>query len=160
MSELNRKDMIESKYFIEIDCKSVSAYNLIKDNLTPWIEKADLLGLKFLIGDESLEIKIKVLSGSSYHPEIYPGFSFENVISDYEDIANYVHITRDSINDNVKNSFYGMISKSAYNNFVGIKDHVDSEIIINIDDGLFVGFTGKTYYYPIITFVRDDRIKL
>ena len=156
--DLNRTN---KKYVVDIDCKSSTVYFLIKDNLKAAIQRADIIGARFMFNDDAYKIKIAVSADSKYDILIVPGYTDEIATIDRHVLVNNINITSELANLNshapgLRNDFYYKISSKIHNQFCGVKDYVDSEIVINIDNGCFIGFTEATKFYPIILFVPEE----
>lgn len=156
--DLNRENR---KYLVEVDCKSSVVYFLIKDNLKASIQRADIIGARFMFNDYACKIKIGVSADSKYDILVVPGYTEEIATIDRHVLVNNVNITSELANLNshapgLRNNFYYKISSKIHSQFCGIKDYVDSEIVINIDNGCFIGFTEATKFYPIILFVPEE----
>lgn len=156
--DLNRENR---KYLVEVDCKSSDVYFLIKDNLKAAIQRADIIGARFMFNDDAYKIKIGVSADSKYDILVVPGYSEEISTIDRHVLVNNVNIISELANLNnhapgIRNDFYYKISSKIHSQFCGVKDYVDSEIVINIDNGCFIGFTEATKFYPIILFVPEE----
>ena len=156
--DLNRTN---KKYVVDIDCKSSTVYFLIKDNLKSSIERADIIGARFMFNDYAHKIKIGVSADSNYDILVVPGYTEQIATIDRHVLVNNITIRSELPNLNshapgLRNDFYYKISSKIHNQFCGVKDYVDSEIVINIDNGCFIGFTEATKFYPIILFVPEE----
>lgn len=156
--DLNRENR---KYLVEIDCKSSDVYFLIKDNLKGAIERANIIKARFMFNDEAHKIKIGISKESKYDVLVVPGYNEEISTIDRHVLVNNVNIISElaklnSCAPGCSSDFYYRISNKIHSQFCGIKDYVDSEIVINIDNGCFIGFTEATKFYPIILFVPEE----
>lgn len=142
------------KYEVWIECQSSEVYYLIKDNLSGAKQKEEILNSKITFNDDAKKIRIVVYEKSKYDILVTPGFTHEISTKDRHVLVNNITIKSEEITGD---NFYKRICNEVYLQFVGIKDYVDSDIVINIDDGCFIGFTEATKFYPIILFIPEKK---